>query len=441
MLEQFLNHIERNQLCRKSDRILLAVSGGIDSMVMLNLFESAGYAIGVAHCNFLLRGDESDADEQFIMKTCRTKNIPFYSTRFSTTEYARLNRISIQMAARELRYAWFDELLDSARYNFVATAHHLNDSIETVLLNWTHGGSSEGLLGIPVKNNRIIRPLLFASRPAIEVYAQSTNLSWREDASNLTDNYPRNFLRHQVVPKLKKLNPSFEETFKSGLEKLRAGHRLEQLALSQLQSDFIKMPGKHVIVEKELFEKIEHSPVILWRLIRNFHFTLPVCEDIIHALPGQPGKRFLSPTHQLVIDRSTLIITEHTDFWNPTEIGAAQTSASLGPWNMTIEKVDGKAPPDDPDIAVLDMDHLHFPVVWRTWQPGDFFYPLGMEHKKKVSDFLIDNKVPLSNKPHVTVLESAGRIIWVVGYRIDNRFKVSDSTKQAVQFTVSPYFN
>lgn len=440
MLEQFLNHIEQNQLCRKSDRILLAVSGGIDSMVMLNLFESAGYAIGVAHCNFLLRGDESDADEQFVMEICQKKNIPFYVTRFNTTDYAKLNHLSIQMAARELRYAWFDELLDTERYDFVATAHHLNDSIETVLLNWIHGGSSEGLLGIPVKNNRIIRPLLFVSRTAIEVYAQSTNLSWREDASNLTNNYPRNFLRHQVIPKLKELNPSFEETFKIGLEKLSAGHQLEQLALSQLQSDFVKISGKQVTILKELFEKIEHSPVILWRLIRNYHFTLPVCEDIVHALSGQPGKRFLSPTHQLVIDRSTLIITEHEDFWNPTEIAAEQTSAALGPWNMTIEKVDGKILPAEPDIAVLDADQLQFPLVWRPWQPGDFFYPLGMEHKKKVSDFLIDNKVPMSDKPHVTVLESAGRIIWVVGYRIDNRFKVSASTKQAVQFTVSPYF-
>ncbi|MFN3840659.1 MAG: tRNA lysidine(34) synthetase TilS [Cyclobacteriaceae bacterium] len=440
MLEQFLNHIEHHRLCRKEDRILLAISGGMDSMVMLDLFHSAGYSIGVAHVNFQLRGAESDADEQFIREICKTKNIPFFSTRFNTSDYAKINRLSVQMAARELRYAWFDELLESTEFSLLATAHHLNDSIETVLLNWIHGGSSDGLLGIPVKNNRTIRPLLFASRSAIEDYATQKKLSWREDSSNLTDGYPRNFLRHHVVPKLKELNPSLENTFLQGLERLRAGHALEQYAVDQLKKEYIVEEEKKTTIQKTLFKAIHHHPFILWRLVHHYHFTPAVCEDIVQAISGQPGKRFLSPTHQLIVDRTTLIVTPHDQFWNPIEIHNDQNHASLGPWDLTIETLNNPVFTDHADVAVLDKDRIQFPLVWRVWKPGDFFYPLGMEHKKKVSDFLIDSKVPNSDKPYVTVIESAGKIMWVVGYRIDNRFKITTGTQKALQLTVSPHF-
>jgi len=439
VLEQFLHHINHHGLCKKEDPILLAVSGGVDSMVMLDLFLSAGFTVGVAHCNFQLRGSESNQDEAFVKEYCARKGIPFFSNRFNTSAYAALNRLSIQLAARELRYAWFDELMADEQYALLATAHHLNDSIETVLLNWVHGGTASGLLGIPVKNNHVIRPLLFASRKEIETYATKKKLAWREDASNLTDDYPRNFLRHQVIPQLKVLNPSLEETFRQGLEKLTAGQALKQLAIDQLKKEFFSEKPPHIIIRKELFQKI-HNPVVLWYLIRNYHFTPAACTDVVYALSSQPGKQFLSPTHRLVIDRATLIITPHEDFWKPAEILSGQTSASIGPWNMTIESFSGHELPADPDVAVLDKDCIEFPLLWRTWKPGDFFYPLGMNHRKKVSDFLIDSKIPRSDKPHITVLESAGRIIWVVGHRIDNRFKVTPLTKAALRFTVYPHF-
>lgn len=439
VVEQFLNHIEQHRLCRKEDKILLAVSGGIDSMVMLDLFLSAGYTLGVAHCNFQLRGLDSERDEYFVKEVCQIRGIPFYVSRFNTIEYASSNNLSIQLAARELRYAWFNELLEKEKYNHLATAHHLNDSIETVLLNWVHGGAIEGLLGIPVKNSPVIRPLLFASRKMIEAYAAEKKLIWREDASNQTDDYPRNFLRHQVVPKLQALNPALEETFRQGLEKLKAGLALQRLAVDQLTREFFTDDPPRVIIRKELFQKIS-DPLMLWYLLRNYHFTPAVCEDMVQAISSQPGKQFFSPTHRLVMDRSTLIITPHENFWNPVEITPAQTSAALGPWDMAITVFSGRDIPADPDIAVLDKDLLEFPLVWRPWKPGDFFYPLGMEHRKKVSDFLIDSKVPMSDKPHVTVLESAGQIIWVAGYRIDNRFKVTPATKQALQFTLHPHF-
>lgn len=344
------------------------------------------------------------------------------------------------MAARELRYAWFEELLETNSFDCAATAHHLNDSIETVLLNWIHGRAAEGLTGIPVRNKKIIRPLLFATRHTIEEYALAHRLSWREDASNLTDEYSRNFLRHQVIPKLKELNPSLEETVQLGMEKFKSNVELEQLAVQHLKSRYLKISGNEVTISKEVFENFHHRAPLLWQLIREFHFTYAVCQDVVRALRGQPGKRFLSPTHQLVIDRSLLIITPHEDFPTSADIGENQASASLGPWNMQIESFTGTALPTHRNVAVLDAAHLQFPLVWRTWQPGDYFYPLGMEHKKKISDFLVDLKVPVSGKPHITVLESAGQVIWVVGYRIDNRFKVTDSTKQALQFTVYPHF-
>src|SRR5688500_3351024 len=221
MLEQFLNHITRFRLCEKSDRILVAISGGVDSMTMLHLFQQAGYQFSVAHCNFQLRGKESDDDEIFVKDVCQQLQIPVYTRRFETESFAWEQGLSIQMAARDLRYAWFNELMNLHDYQLLATGHHLDDSMETILLNITKGSSTEGLAGIPVKNGKIIRPLLFASRAQVEKYAGEIDIRWREDKSNLTDDYQRNFIRHHIIPKLKELNPSLETTWQHGIEKIQ----------------------------------------------------------------------------------------------------------------------------------------------------------------------------------------------------------------------------
>lgn len=436
MLKQFLNHIEQNDLCTSDQKILVAVSGGLDSMVMLNLFKEAGYSVAVAHCNFQLRGSESDGDEAFIRQTCERLLVPIYTRRFETEKYATENGVSIQMAARELRYAWFDELLEHHAYDRLATAHHGNDAIETVLLNWVHGASLEGLSGIPVRNGQTIRPMLFSTRAVIEKYALDNQLTWREDRSNQTDDYQRNYLRHQVIPKLMELNPSLESTVQRGLRKIKDEQFFFYQQLTQWKSDHLKKEGTLIRIAKESFVNATH----LWWVIKEYGFNFDQCEEVAKVLHGQSGKRFLSPSHQLTIDRDHLILSPHEDFWVDVTIAQGQSSACLGSWDMDIEKPVSMEPVNDPNLALLDANKLTFPLCWRRWKPGDFFYPLGMEHKRKLSDFLIDKKVSVAEKNVVTVLESGGQVAWVVGYRIDNRFKITPQTRSALSFFIYPHF-
>ncbi|HEY3429318.1 MAG TPA: tRNA lysidine(34) synthetase TilS [Cyclobacteriaceae bacterium] len=440
MLEQFLNHIQQHALCQSNNKIMLAVSGGVDSVVMLHLFKEAGFSIGVAHCNFQLRGKDSDEDENFVQQLCRELHVPVFVKRFDTQAYAWENRLSTQMAARELRYSWFDHLLDEQQYHFLATGHHFDDTVETILLNWIKGSSMEGLTGIPVKNKRIIRPLLFATRAQVEKYAHEKGIQWREDQSNLTDDYQRNFIRHQIIPKLKELNPSLETTLHTGIEKLQNDIELIHFQVEAWKKEFIVVENEKTAIAKKGFDSFPQGVHLLWRCIKEHGFNFEQAREIIHGLHGQSGKRFLSPTHQLVIDREHLILSLHEKFWDEITIQQDQTSAVLGSWEMGIEKMNSVEISKDSLIAKLDADKLKFPLRWRKWKAGDFFYPLGMEHKRKLSDFLIDNKVSVADKNVVTVLESAGEIAWVVGYRIDNRFKITAQTRSVLSFSIVPYF-
>lgn len=419
---------------------MLAVSGGLDSVVMLHLFKEAGFSIGVAHCNFQLRGEESDGDEEFVKQLCQQLNVPVFVKRFDTQAFAWENNLSIQMAARELRYSWFDHLLEENHYDFLATGHHFDDTMETILLNWIKGSSVEGLTGIPVKNKKIIRPILFATRAQVEKHAAENGIQWREDQSNLTDDYQRNFIRHQIIPKLKELNPSLETTLHTGIEKLQNDVELLHFQIEVWKRDFLSVEGDKISIAKKGFDSFPQGVHLLWRCIKEYGFNFEQAREIIHGLQGQSGKRFLSPTYQLVIDREHVILSPHEKFWNETLIEQGQDEAKLGSWEMGIEKTNSVEISKDSLIAKLDADKLKFPLCWRKWKPGDFFYPLGMDHKRKLSDFLIDNKVSLTDKDSVTVLESGGEIAWVVGYRIDNRFKITSQTRSTLSFSISPYF-
>ncbi len=436
MLKSFHDHIARHQLCKATDKILLAVSAGMDSMVMMKLFNKAGYDIAIAHCNFQLRGAEADGEEEFVKEQCHELKIPIYTKRFDTNNHAWENGLSIQLAARELRYAWFEELLTSEKFDKLATAHHLNDSLETVLLNLCRGTGIEGLAGIPLQNKSIIRPLLFASRAEIEDYAGVEKISWREDSSNLTDDYQRNFLRHQIIPKLKEINPSLEHTFLSTLEKVRGGVELMKEGHKQLEKTFLSIVEGKTYIRKEAFQSFRHAAPVLWEMIKQFGFNVEQCEEINQSIRSQSGKRFLTSTHQLVIDRECLIISLRQDFWEQTEILTGQEKSTLGSWILDIKE-------SEPIIksgkleAVVDLEKLHFPLRWRKWKAGDSFCPLGMEHHKKISDFLIDQKISITDKDAVTVIESDGEIVWVVGHRVDNRFKITPQTKRAITFRIS----
>jgi tRNA(Ile)-lysidine synthase len=390
MQEQFLNHIDRHQLCNKSDLILLAVSGGVDSMAMLYLFKDAGYRVGVAHCNFQLRGKESDGDEEFVRQVCKDLNIPFFFSRFETEAYAWENTLSIQMAARELRYTWFEEVLRNHSYTWLATGHHFDDTMETILLNITRGASTEGLAGIPTRNGNIIRPLLFATRSEIEKYAVRKGMVWREDLSNLTDDYQRNFIRHQVLPKLKELNPSLEATWQTGIEKIQGDLAVLHFAMEDWKKNYVTETPYKTYIDKGAFMHLPQGATLLWRYCRNFGFNFEQAKEVIQSLKAQPGKKFFSSTHLLVLDRDLIIITPLQQGWSETVIEKGQLESLLGPWELKIDRLSEMVPVSNEMDAILDEQLLSYPLVWRKWRPGDSFHPLGMDHKKKLSDFFID---------------------------------------------------
>lgn len=441
MLKQFLSHLSENKLALADDKILLAVSGGLDSMVMLDLFVKAGFSCEVAHVNFQLRGEESKYDESFVKKRCETYGVPCHVLHADTKTLAATKGISIQMAARELRYEWFQALLEKRNLQHIATAHHLNDSIETTLFNWINGASLAGLVGIAVRNGSVIRPLLFATRVMIEQYANDNDLVWTEDSSNSTDDYTRNFIRHQIIPKLREINPSLEETVARGKRKLAEELALIDVTFEKWKEKFVERLPHGLSIRKIAFDGIGHGAMMLYRLLGEYGFNFDVCEEIVRALASQSGTKFLSASYCLVVDRDTLMLAPQQKHRSEISIQEDQSEARIDDWRMTIKKGDLSLPSTSPLTAVLDKSKLQFPLVWRTWQPGDFFCPLGMEHRKKLSDFLVDAKVPLPEKERVTVLESQGEIVWVVGYRIDNRFKLTPETLETLAFTVTADFS
>ena len=414
----------------------MAVSGGMDSMVMLQLFHQAGLSIAVAHCNFQLRGEESDEDENFVAAKCKKWGIPFHSIRFDTNNYAIQHGQSIQMAARELRYNWFHQVKEKENADWIATAHHLSDSVETVLLNLSRGTGLDGLVGIAEKNEFVIRPLLFATHSEVTNYAAETGVVWREDRSNETDDYQRNFIRHQIIPKLKQVNPAFEQSIVKTVERLSGDGAILTQAIEVWKKQFQRNENDKVILAKKGFEPSlddSYNSALLWRLVRGFGFHFDQCKKIVHALNGQSGKKFLSTSHQLVVDREHLILATLSSKLAEVTIEEGQVDAYMGNRQLTfLSTTIGSSINNEEAATMLDIASLRFPLTWRKWRAGDSFFPLGMTGRKKISDFLIDKKVSLIEKEAVSVLESAGEIAWVVGYRIDDRFKVKTTTEHVL---------
>lgn len=400
-------------------------------MVMLHLFRQAGFDIGVAHCNFQLRGDDSLADEALVAQVCATLGVPFYNKRFDTGAYAVATGLSIQMAARQLRYDFFDTLLKAHGYVYLATAHHLNDVLETTILNLVKGTGMEGLQGVPVKNGSIIRPLLFATKEELTAYARLHRLPWREDVSNASEDYQRNFIRHQVIPRLKELNPGLENTYRSTSERITASVQFARNYIDTVAAEAITTSGSSISIRKKELDSTASPAVMLWELIKDKGFNFGQCREIVTE--HQSGKKFFSSTHELFTDRETYILQEksHTHVADVT-IEAQVPLVSNGHDELHFD-VQSRAQftlSKDPLLAQLDVDKITYPLVWRCWQNGDSFVPLGMQHSKKLSDFLIDLKIPLPEKEKITVLESAGVIVWVVGLRIHDHYKITPQTSR-----------
>lgn len=428
MLNEFLTFIKTNRLFKSTDTVLLAVSGGVDSVVMAHLFSKANFKFGIAHCNFNLRGDEAKKDAEFVKGLAEKLNVPFFITSFETKKYAKENGISTQLAARNLRYEWFEQILVENSFKFIATAHHLNDSIETVLYNLAKGTGISGLTGIPIKNANVIRPLLFAAREEIELYASDNALTWRQDATNQESDYSRNFIRHEVVPKLKKINPSLEETFKATLQRLQSTKQVLEQQVDSVRA-LCNDTGDDIFINKSTLQQLEIAT--LSAFLKPFGFNFAQCLDVKSTL-SEVGKVFKSESHTLNIDRSDVIISKSSAAnVIAKEIQDDQLAFENQLFSMQLKKSSGGRISNDWD-ASFDYDKLSFPLLVRKWEPGDSFRPLGMKGEKKLSDFMIDNKIPLNLKERVFVLVSENSIVWVIGHRIDDRFKITDTTKNTL---------
>lgn len=436
LTDGFVNFIKDHHLLEPREAILLAVSGGVDSVVMMDLFNQLKVPFGIAHCNFGLRGAESAGDETWVRALAQRYGVKLYVEHFATQAYAQANQLSIQMAARELRYKWFEEICNTHHWSKVATAHHANDQVETLLFNLTKGTGLAGLHGILPKQGRQIRPLLFATKKNIVAYAQANNLTWREDSSNAQDSYARNVIRNQVIPVLKSINPQLETSTHTTIARLSQVELFVTEQLASLEQSIIHQQDNITYLAIEGIQAKPWAPVILWEMLKHWGFNFLQITSLL-ATANPTGKMINSATHQIYADRTKWMVRpRQPSAWPITySIGRNTTHISLLAGSLQIQILPSHVYQllANNQVAALDLDKLQFPLVARTWQPGDFFYPLGMQKKKKLSDFLIDAKVPLLIKEKVMVVVAGNDIVWVIGYRIDDRFKVTKATEQVYE--------
>ena len=432
MLVSLFNHIETQNLCTQADTTLLTVSGGIDSVVMCELFRKAGLKFAIAHCNFQLREAESDQDEEFVESLAGHYNVAFHSIAFDTAKYAKKNNLSIQLAARELRYKWFEEIRQEYNYRFIATAHHVNDSIETFLINFSRGTGIAGLHGILPKQGNIVRPLLFATKQEIESFAKKNNLKYREDSSNTSDKYTRNKIRHHIIPVLKELNSDFENAASLTIQRLLQTETIYEGAIARHRTAIVKTTGDTTTIAIPSLKKLVPLASYLYEFLKPFNFNPATIDEIRDVLDGETGKQFFSSTHRLVKDRANLIIRElkAKEKEEPAtyKIKKNQKECITETFSLQFEKLKKQELSPSPLIASIDFDKLEFPLEIKKWQKGDVFYPLGMKGKKKLSDFLIDKKLSLFQKENTWLVVSGKKVVWVIGLRLDDRFKVTNTT-------------
>ena len=432
MIERFINSVESLRLFTPGDTVLVGVSGGLDSVVLAELMYRAGYAFAIAHCNFHLRGAESDQDAVFVKALAAKYDKPFFCQSFDTSEYASERGISIEMAARDLRYAWFEDIRHLHHLDCIAVAHHLDDQAETFFLNLARGTGISGLVGMKAVNGKVIRPLLFASRKEIETYAAANKLQYRDDSSNLQTDFQRNKIRHLILPLMEELNSSFRDGLQKTMDHLRDTCLVYYQAIEQAKERVVirKTPGKIELSIPEL-RCLEPLSAYLFEILKPCHFNGEVVEEMEKSLDGQSGKQFFSATHRAIIDRDVILIRKltassskrfyidesctHLDFPVKLNILAQFRESSLD-LNTTS------------DTALVDSAKLQFPLILRKWQKGDYFQPLGMKGMKKLSDFFVDEKFSLDDKENTWLITNGEEVVWIVGTRLDDRYKITATT-------------
>ena len=432
MLQKFQNHLLNNFQFLKGKKLLLATSGGIDSMVMLHLFQQLDFEIAIAHCNFQLRGVESFEDQKFIQDYADANAVPVYITQFDTKAFAEDYKLSTQVAARKLRYNWFYELLETEKYDYILTAHHADDNLETFLINLSRGTGLDGLTGIPEQNENVVRPLLAFSQQEIEDYAKLNHIKWQEDSSNASDKYVRNKIRHHLVPMLKELNPNFLSSFHKTQNYLQEAQNMVDDAAIMVYQQVAVQEGENISFDLKKLKKLPNYKSYLYQWLNEFGFT--AWDDIYDLVVSQSGKFVFSADYRLLKDRESLILspldfsTEKQEYF----IDANQTVVNV-PLNISFSPVADMAIVSNKTIFV-DSDKLQYPLVLRHWEEGDQFQPFGMDGKsKKISKFFKDEKLSLLEKENTWLLCSNDIIVWVVGLRQDERFKIENTTKNILK--------
>jgi tRNA(Ile)-lysidine synthase len=436
MLQRFKSMLRQLDLCNPDHRILLAVSGGIDSVVMTHLFKEAGYDCTIAHCNFQLRGEDSNLDETFVRSLAAFLEIPVFVKRFDVAEEMTDKGISMQMAARDLRYHWFEQLLKEQDMDRLATAHNKNDAVETFFLNLSRGSGIRGLKGIPPRRGKIIRPLLFADREQIESYQKSHNIEYREDASNLETKYQRNKIRHDVLPVMEQINPGFMQIMEGNMERIGEVFEIYEAAIQKVRMELFEEKQGKVFIATEKLRRLSPLRTWLYELFSPYGFTRMQCEGLEKIMDAGPGRQSISTSHRLFKDRDQMILvpTESDSFERYYLDGPERHSSLPFPMDMDILDIEElQSIPDDPMIACLDLDELHFPLIIRRWMHGDYFFPLGMNQIKKLSDFFVDEKVPVPEKEGAWIMASGKKIVWIMGYRIDHRFRITSGTRRILR--------
>jgi len=433
VIRKFESFISENQLIRKTDRLLLAVSGGMDSMAMAELFRLAAYDYAFIHCNFKLRGSDSEADHAFVKETAQSHGVPFFSRSFETQEIADNTGESVQMVARDLRYAYFSEIAQKEGFDIIAIGHNLDDQIETFFINLSRGCGIAGLHGIRMKQGKLIRPVMFASREDIEEFIRQNNIAYREDASNQSLKYKRNLIRHKLIPLFVELNPNFREEMGANISRLSGTEEVYRQFVDEMKQTLWDEKDNSISIDIAGLMDLHPIRTFLFEFISPYGYNAADVENIITALDNIPGKMFFSASHRLLIDRKKILLTKLNEKDGyASEYTLKREDLFLAEpvtLKISMRKAGDYKIPLDQNIASLDYDKLAFPLMLRRWKAGDLFIPLGMKNRKKLSDFFIDEKFSRLQKEQTWVLCSGEDVAWIVGSRIDERYRITSETK------------
>ncbi|TAG99531.1 MAG: tRNA lysidine(34) synthetase TilS [Sphingobacteriales bacterium] len=435
LIHAYQHFILEEQLFRKEDSLLLALSGGLDSVVLLHLTIASGYRVELAHVNFQLRGEESNRDEAFVKQLASEYDLPIHVMQADAASYALHHKCAIQEAARALRYEWFRALAYEKGLSFILTAHHADDNAETMLMNLFKGTGIAGLRGILPKQDKLVRPILFASRESLEAYAKDHGLAFMTDSSNLTDKYTRNYFRQHIIPMVEQVYPGTQDNLRNNMPRFREAEYLYREAITAKLKKLVTKKGHDIMVPVEKLRRLKPLQTIVFELFHPYGYSAKQIPEIIRFLNASTGSVMLSDSHRLLKNRNWLVLSPQlTQSFDIVPIDASSTEVYFhGGRIMFMQTAGLPLPTTNPLEAFLDANELVYPLLLRPWKQGDYFYPLGMTKKKKLSRFFIDNKLSLIDKEQIWVLESAGRIVWVLGQRIDHRFRITPSTRQVIR--------